>query len=130
MIRLITPPSRLETCLEGAKEGGLNIFLAKKTSYEATVKCLKNFIIFLHIPLLLFSSSGLSECCGPAVCLRMKENGRIVMEHGHEHPPRSDHERGHTGARHVDWRQAINLIFCAGGILVCYLWFGIVQESM
>ncbi|MCP9257542.1 hypothetical protein DINM_000890 [Dirofilaria immitis] len=28
------------------------------------------------------------------------------------------------------WRQAANLIFCAGGTLLCYLWFGIIQESI
>lgn len=28
------------------------------------------------------------------------------------------------------WKQAANLIFCAGGTLFCYLWFGIIQESM
>lgn len=28
------------------------------------------------------------------------------------------------------WRQALNLIFCAGGTLLCYLWYGIIQESM
>uniref|UniRef100_A0A915C8M4 Solute carrier family 35 member b1 n=2 Tax=Parascaris univalens TaxID=6257 RepID=A0A915C8M4_PARUN len=74
--------------------------------------------------------SGLSGCCGSAVCSRMDENGRIIVEHGHEHPPRSDREHEHIGALHVDWRQAVNLIFCAGGILVCYLWFGIAQESI
>uniref|UniRef100_A0A1I8ENZ5 Uncharacterized protein n=1 Tax=Wuchereria bancrofti TaxID=6293 RepID=A0A1I8ENZ5_WUCBA len=28
------------------------------------------------------------------------------------------------------WKQAANLLFCAGGTLLCYFWFGIIQESM
>lgn len=28
------------------------------------------------------------------------------------------------------WKQVANLIFCAGGTMLCYLWFGIIQESM
>uniref|UniRef100_A0A915PYK6 Small-subunit processome Utp12 domain-containing protein n=1 Tax=Setaria digitata TaxID=48799 RepID=A0A915PYK6_9BILA len=34
---------------------------------------------------------------------------------------------------HIDealWKQTANLIFCAGGTLFCYLWFGIIQESI
>ncbi|VBB30467.1 unnamed protein product [Acanthocheilonema viteae] len=28
------------------------------------------------------------------------------------------------------WKQITNLIFCAGGTMLCYLWFGIIQESI
>uniref|UniRef100_A0A8R1TNE8 Sugar phosphate transporter domain-containing protein n=1 Tax=Onchocerca volvulus TaxID=6282 RepID=A0A8R1TNE8_ONCVO len=33
-------------------------------------------------------------------------------------------------ANETVWRQAANLIFCAGGTLLCYLWFGVIQESI
>ncbi|KHN84754.1 Solute carrier family 35 member B1 [Toxocara canis] len=60
--------------------------------------------------------------------IKMKENGEIIVDHHVEHHPKGDH--GHVNIRYVDWRQAANLVFCAGGILVCYLLFGVAQESI
>lgn len=41
-----------------------------------------------------------------------------------------EHTVNHGLLHNASFRQALNLIFCAGGILVCYLWFGIIQESI
>lgn len=37
---------------------------------------------------------------------------------------------GNEGDVKKMWKRAANLIFCGGGSVICYFWFGIVHESM
>ncbi|VDK34011.1 unnamed protein product [Anisakis simplex] len=60
-----------------------------------------------------------------------KQDGSIVVEHDHgQQDAKAQHHTSSAHSHHFNWRQAISLVFCSGGILVCYLWFGIVQEAM